>query len=287
MTVGDAIRNGVTRLGAVGIDTPRLDAQLLLSHVLDCRREDLAREPERPLTSMEQSAFEDALARRERREPLPYITGVQEFYGRPFQVTPAVLIPRPETELLVELTLAKLKDINHPRIVDVGTGSGCIAVSLAAEIPHAEVWATDISPYALAVARSNAERLGVDDRVHLVQGDLLEPLATSTFHAIVSNPPYVAESELSGLQAEVRDYEPRWALSGKNGASGESGTDLYPRIFAQAMPLLLPDGWVAVEIGAGQVNAVTLAAVAAGFVDVDTAKDLAGITRVVLGRKRA
>jgi len=289
MTVGDAIRLGTERLRAVGVDSPRFDAQLLLMHVLGCRREDLAREPERALTSTEAAAFEGVILRRETREPLPYILGVQEFYGRTFQVDPAVLIPRPETELLVEQALRRLANVAKPRIVDVGVGSGCVAVTLAVERPDAQVVGTDISPAAIAVATSNARALGVDGRVDFLLGDLLTPIASGggPFHVIVSNPPYVTEQELVGLQAEVRDFEPRLALSGQAGASGDVGIALYPLLFAQAYPLLEPGGWVLVEVGAGQASAVVDVAIEAGFVDVEVVDDLAGIGRVVMGRRDA
>jgi len=238
------------------------------------------------LTSTEAADFDAAMLRREGREPLPYILGVQEFYGRPFHVNPAVLIPRPETELLVEWTLKRLVGIANPRIVDVGVGSGCIAITLAAERPDASVYGTDISPEAIAVATSNADALGVDDRVTFHLGDLLTPISQDVrFHAIVSNPPYVSEQELVGLQPEVRDFEPRLALSGQGGASGDLGIALYPRLFHQAYPLLESGGWVLVEVGLGQAKAVVDSAAGAGFVDVEVVDDLAGIPRVVMGRR--
>ena len=158
------------------MDTPRLDAQLLLVWVLKARREDLAREPERALTEREQVIFAKAVALRAERRPLPYITGEQWFYGRPFKINRAVLIPRPETELLVAAALEKCRDTPAPLLADIGTGSGCLAVTLAAERPDARVWATDLSPDALNVARKNAVRHGVTDRVTLLPGDLLAPL---------------------------------------------------------------------------------------------------------------
>lgn len=286
MTVSEAIRQGTEILARASVDTPRLDAQLLAAFILRCRREDLAREPERVLGDVESTAFAAVLDRRARREPLPYITGVQHFYGRPFHVDPSVLIPRPETELLVKLTLERLAGIDGPKVADAGVGSGCVAVTIAAENPAAELFATDISPAAIEIAAGNARELGVSDRIQFLPGDLLAPLPTRAhLHAVVSNPPYVSERELPDLQPEVRDYEPRLALSGVDGAAGDLGTALYPRLFDEACERLLPGGWILVEVGAGQAQTVMLAAGGAGFVDVDAAVDLGGIPRVVMGRR--
>ncbi|MBV9851517.1 MAG: peptide chain release factor N(5)-glutamine methyltransferase, partial [Armatimonadetes bacterium] len=192
MTVAKALQQSAARLAEVGVDTPGLDARLLLAWVLKAWREDLAREPERELSAREQTIFNKALALRAERRPLPYITGEQWFYGRPFKINRAVLIPRPETEMLVTAALEKCADNPAPRLADIGTGSGCLAVTLAAERPDARIWATDLSRDALNVARKNAVRHGVAGRLTLLAGDLLAPLPPDArLDVIVSNPPYV------------------------------------------------------------------------------------------------
>jgi release factor glutamine methyltransferase len=292
LTIAHAIAAAASILTAAGVDTPRLDAQLLLAWVLDCRREDLAREPERVLDEDSSRRFDAVVARRAAREPLPYITGRQQFYGRAFRVNGAVLIPRPETELLVSLALKFLTGKERPRIVDVGTGSGCIAVSIACERPGAVVWATDLSEAALAVAQSNAEALGVLDQVTLQAGSLLSPVLDAVrtgkekaFDLVVSNPPYVSTDDLDSLQPEVRDYEPGLALVGAGGSTGVDGTSLYPSLFEQAFGVLFARGSIIVEIGLGQAAAVSSAAKAAGYVNVEVHRDMAGIPRVVTAEK--
>ncbi len=272
-------------LTAAGVDTPRLDAQLLLAWTLTSRREDLARAPERVLSPREVLIFNKAVSLRALRRPLPYITGEQWFYGRPFKINRAVLIPRPETELLVEAALALLADVPSPRIADIGTGSGCIAVTLACERPDASVWAVDLSINALKTARKNVRRHGVRERVSLLQGDLLAPLPTQFgYHAIVSNPPYVTKDELPGLQPEVRDYEPLLALSGLPGATGPDGDALHRRLLEDARAYLAPGGCALLEVGQGQAARVADFARALGYNSCDVLLDMAGIGRVVQAR---
>ncbi len=282
MDVALALRQAIALLTAAGVETPGLDARLLLAWTLKARREDLAREPERRLTGRERLIFDKAVSLRVLRRPLPYITGEQWFYGRPFKINRAVLIPRPETELLVEAALALSREIPSPRFADIGTGSGCLAVTLAAERPDCQVWATDISRDALNVARKNAVRQGLVNRVTLLQGELLRPLPPDIhFDVIVSNPPYITEVVLPGLQPEVRDYEPPLALVGLPGATGADGTLLHRRLLAEAPPYLTPGGLLLLEVGQGQAEAVAEQARALGYAEVTILDDLGGIGRVV------
>ena len=284
MTIANALTRAIALLTNAGVDTPRLDAQLLLAWTLKGRREDLAREPERVLSEREQVIYRKAVALRTERRPLPYITGEAWFYGRPFKINRAVLIPRPETELLVETALEKCRSLPKPLVADIGTGSGCLAVTLACERPDAQVWATDVSRHALTLARKNVVRHGVEGRVTLLQGDLLAPLpADRQLDMIVSNPPYVTEADVVSLQPEVRDYEPRLALSGDAGAAGPDGTALHRRLLAEAPTHLKPGGWLLLEVGQGQAGIVAEAARKLGYTEVAVREDLASIGRVVRG----
>ena len=282
MTIAAALTDAASQLTAAEVDTPRLDAQLLLAWTLKVRREDLAREPERALTEREWVIFEKAVSLRALRRPLPYITGEAWFYGRAFKINRAVLIPRPETELLAALALQACVGVQNPALADIGTGSGCLAVTLACERPGARVWATDLSEDALKEARKNVVRYSLSDRVSLRHGDLLYPLPDGLrLDAVVSNPPYVTEAELLDLQPEVRDYEPRLALSGLGDAAGSDGTALHRRILAEAQPFLKPGGRVLLEVGQGQAERVAEAARALGYTEVCVAADYAQIGRVV------
>ena len=282
MTTADVLAFSSQELTAAGVDTPRFDAQLLLAWTLKVRREDLAREPERLLSLREEIIFRKAVSLRALRRPLPYITGEAWFYGRAFKINRAVLIPRPETESLVELALAACRDKEGLKLADIGTGSGCLAVTLACERTDAAVWATDLSADALKEARKNVVRYGLEERVSLLQGDLLGPLPSRLrLDIIVSNPPYVTEAELTHLQPEVRDYEPRLALSGLGDAAGADGTALHRRILAEAPPFLKPGGWVLLEVGQGQAERVAEAASALGYTDITMTADYAQIGRVV------
>jgi release factor glutamine methyltransferase len=285
LTVAAALEASTRTLRAAGVEEARLDAQLLLAWALRGRREDLAREPERALTERESLIFHKAIDLRAKRRPVAYLTGERVFYGRSFKVNRAVLIPRPETELLVARALERLSGTSTPRVADIGTGSGCIAVTLAAENPAAQVWATDISPLALYVARKNVARHGVLPRVTLLEGDLCEPLPNEAFDVIVSNPPYVAVGDLPGLEPEVRDYEPALALVGNAASAGAAGTDLYARLFTGSAGRLAPGGFAIVEIGAGQSDAVCASARAAGLTDLTVIPDYAGVPRVVEARR--
>ncbi len=230
------------------------------------------------LTSEQLAQFEDWVARRARQEPVQYILGETEFYGLTLRVTPAVLIPRAETEHLVESVLARVRQDTVVRICDVGTGSGAIAVALSHALPRAQVTAVDISAAALDVARENAERHGVAGRVRFVESDLLGAVRGERFEVVVSNPPYVAEGEV--LEAQVREYEPREALY-----AGATGLEVYRRLIPEAWEVLVPGGWLVMEIGHGQRE--VLAALLTGWDGVEFAADLQGIPRVAIAQRRA
>ncbi len=264
-----------------GVASPRLDAEVLLSHILGRDRMYLYVNFDQPLEAGELAAFREAVRQRARRVPVAYITGRKEFFGLPFSVTPAVLIPRPDTEVLVEAALRRLQGREDPFLLDVGTGSGAIIISLLHKLPAARAVAIDISADALAVAAGNAAKLGVADRLELARGDLLAPVAGRAFDAIVSNPPYIAAKDMAGLAPELV-YEPRAALAG-----GADGLDFYRRLAAGGAAHLKPGGFLAVEVGAGQAGAVAaLATAATGLAALAIVKDYAGVERVVVLERR-
>lgn len=260
-----------------GIDSPRLDAELLLADTLNLDRVGLYVNFERPLSNEELAAFRERVKRRASREPLAYILGMTEFWSLPLKVTPDVLIPRPDTELLVEEALSRLS--GPARVLDVGTGSGALAVALAHERPACTVTAIDVSAAALAVAAENAGSNGVGERIHFVQQDL-QKLPAGPFDLLVSNPPYVPRGDLATLMPEVRDFEPQLALDG-----GSDGLDAYRALARQADAVLAPEGWLLVEVGIDQAAAVQELFAGAGLSAIFASRDLAGIERVVGGRK--
>jgi len=263
-------------LAEKGVENPRLEAEWLLCEALSLDRVGLYLNFDKPLSDSELAAFRGMVLRRGKREPLQYILGSQEFMGLEFQVSPAVLIPRHDTEVLV--TEAVKRGAAARSILDIGTGSGCVAIALAKALPEAEVCSVDISGEALAVARGNAERNGA--AVELVQGSLLEPFTGRRFDMIVSNPPYIPAAELATLQQEVRGFEPLNALDG-----GGDGLDFYRRITAGATEHLNEGGWLLFEVGAGQAPRVLGLLRAGGFaLESFTQTDPAGIERVVGGR---
>nr|AAK64442.1 protoporphyrinogen oxidase HemK [Myxococcus xanthus DZF1] len=260
------------------VDAPRLTAEILLSHVLKLSRVRLYVDLDRPLSKDELGAYRALIERRMAGEPTQYLTGVREFYNRPFKVDARVLIPRPETELLVEAALRMLPKDAPGRALDLCTGSGCIAISLAAERPQATVIATDLSPDACALARENAQALGVADRVTVLQGDLFTPVpAGERFQVVVSNPPYIASGEIPGLSAEVR-REPTLALDG-----GPDGLVAVRRVVTGARQWLEPGGLLALEIGEDQGPAVLELLRAAGYADARVEKDLERRERMAFG----
>lgn len=272
MTLHASLLQAVRLLEDAAIAAPRLTAEVLLAHAVHCQRVYLYAHPERELTDGEWLHFGRYLHERLLGKPTQYITGRQEFYGREFRVTPDVLIPRPETEYVVEAALQRLRP--GMRLLDVGCGSGALAVTLQLET-GAEAWASDISPAAAAVAAGNAQRLGAPVRV--VACDLMDAIAPASIDLIVSNPPYVPLTQREGLQREVRDWEPHVALFG-----GQTGLEIYRRIVAGAPRVLRPGGWLVMELGFGCSDAV--AEMLAAWSDSRIEPDLAGIPRVIAAR---
>ncbi|QMV20312.1 peptide chain release factor N(5)-glutamine methyltransferase [Granulicella sp. 5B5] len=276
-TVDHALAEAATRIA-------RRDAELLLGHVLGRDRTWLMMHGAETITATQQARLKELTTRRETHEPLQYLLGEQEFYGLPLRVTRDTLIPRPETEHLVEAVLDWSRtQASMSRIVDVGTGTGAIALALAKHLPDASVFACDISAAGLAVARENAERLGLGGRVQFRQSDLLSAYRSGAgqdnlFDAVVSNPPYIPSGDAAMMQPEVRDHEPHLALF-----AGDDGLDVYRRLIVEAHALLREDGLLAMEIGYGQREA--LAALLSGWKDVRFFDDYAGIPRVAFATK--
>ncbi|MCU1320101.1 MAG: peptide chain release factor N(5)-glutamine methyltransferase [Edaphobacter sp.] len=255
------------------------DAELLLLHTLHLTRATLLAHPDRELSAADQALYETLISRRLKNEPIQYITNQQEFYGLSLRVTSAVLIPRPETEHLVEALLQRLPHNQPLSIADIGTGSGAIAIALAVHLPQSRITALDISPEALKIAQANAETHNITHQIRLLHSDLLSAVShEEPFDAIVSNPPYVPESDRPTLHPEVRDHEPSTALF-----SGPQGLDIYRRLIPQAHALLKPDGLLALEIGHGQREALT--ALLAEWRDITFVNDLQQIPRIVLATK--
>jgi release factor glutamine methyltransferase len=307
-----SLTSAISRLTADRVPSPRLNAELLLMFTLNCDRAYLHAHPERELTASEQLRYEAALAERARGIPAQYITGHQEFWGMDLIVTPAVLIPRPETEHAIETVLelvrahveftnvelanvgwalmpansihvptanvAPLSPAKSIHIADVGTGSGCIALALAKELPQAEIHATDISPAALEIARANASRHQLETRIHFHETDLLTGLTPETFDFVVSNPPYVGESEEDQVQLEVRKFEPRNAVF-----AGPTGLEVITRLIPQAHAALRPGGWLVIEIS-GTI-AAPVQHLLQSWNDVLLIPDLQSIPRIARARK--
>jgi release factor glutamine methyltransferase len=284
MTLQQSIQSATQQLSADPHlrDSARRDAETLLMHVASLTRADLLAHSGRELTASQVESYKGAIARRLRHEPIQYITGRQEFYGLDFAVTAAVLIPRPETEHLVEAVLERLPHDRPVTIADIGTGSGAIAIALAAQLPQARVTATDISPSALAVAQANAHSHGLDSRIDFFLCDLLEALPghqqAGSFDAIVSNPPYIPTADAPQLHPQVREHEPSSALF-----AGDDGLEVYRRLIPVANQALKPGGLLALEIGYGQRE--MLESLMTGWQDVSFVDDLQGIPRVLLARR--
>jgi len=303
VVLGKILDSSIQHLTAAHVLSPRMNAELLLMFTIGCDRAYLYGHPERELTRDEQSRYEAALAQRSKGIPAQYITGHQEFWGMDLIVSPAVLIPRPETEHVIETMLelvaakkswtdetpvAPQKNLSlerrasppapHLHIVDVGTGSGCIALALAKELPQAEIHATDISPAALEIARANAVRLQLDKRIQFHETDLLARMEKNAFDFVVSNPPYVGESEEDSVQLEVRKFEPRNAVF-----AGPTGLEVIARLIPQASEVLKPGGWLVMEISgsiAGRVRELFSA-----WNNVQITDDLQGIPRVASAQR--
>ena len=281
MTLEEWVRKGeaILRTGPHA-GRARADAEFLLRYLLKLERAALIVRWNERLHENEAARYAELVGRRQLGEPIQYITGEAEFYGLPFQVTPAVLIPRPETEHLVEKIVELAPLFPKPRMVDVGTGSGAIAVALAHEWPDAQVTAIDISEDALKVAEANARRTGFAKQVRLLQGDLLTPVAGEHFEFVVSNPPYVSSGDRASMDVEVREFEPETALF-----AGTDGLAVYRRLIPQAANVLVPGGYIALEIGYDQRDAICELLSANGFEEVEFVADLQGIARVAVARR--
>jgi release factor glutamine methyltransferase len=275
MTIREAIKTATAQLHS--LPNANKDADLLLMHTLGKDRAWLLTHSGEAIEPSALTQYEEKIARRAAHEPIQYITGEQEFYSLSLRVTPAVLIPRPETEHLVEAALARLPHNEPVRIADIGTGSGAIAIALAHALPQARITALDISTAALAVAKENATRHNVQNRIDFRESDLLAAVRGELFDAIVSNPPYVSTNE--ELEKQVRDYEPATALY-----AGEHGLDIYRRLIPQAHAALKPEGWLMMEIGHGQHEAI--AELLHDWTAVEFINDLQGIPRVVIARRQ-
>ncbi len=307
MQLKQALASALERLEASDVGSPRLNAETLLMFVLGCDRAYLYAHPERDLTPEDESRYHDALAQRATGVPSQYITGHQEFWGLDFVVSPALLIPRPETEHLVEAVLELARGLSRPKIVDVGTGSGCVALALAHELKDAEVFAVDLSAEALEIARANASRLQLESRVQFLLCDVLKPLdnnspapndaavilsedfspsrrtptALRDFDFVVSNPPYVGFGEADKVQRSVFEFEPKMAVF-----AGQNGLDVIGPLIQQAQEALKPGGWLALEIGYSMRDAVAGLLSPTMWDDIRVLPDLQGIPRVVAAQKR-
>jgi release factor glutamine methyltransferase len=301
LVVRTALREAFVQLRAAGVPSHTLAAELLLMHALDRDRAWLYAHPEEAIADSEAHLFISLIARRAAGEPTQHLTGKQEFWGLEFEVTPDVLIPRPETEHVIEVALDRLAvrelRAGHKQtlsgeglqIADIGTGSGCIAVALAKELPGATIYATDVSSAALAVARRNAARHSVSDRIHFIESNLLDDLVDSSlatrhspllFDLIASNPPYIGRREFPTLMREVRDHEPEIALYG-----GEEGYELYADLITQAAAHLKPGGILVLELGHNSLPAVQPLLEPPTWINVGVTNDLAGIPRVIAAEK--
>jgi len=280
-TVGETLREGVRQLEHANVPSAPFAAELLLMHVLDRDRTFLHAHPENPVDPAQAEVFFSLTNKRAAGTPTQYLTGKQEFWGLDFEVTPDVLIPRPETEHVIEVALARIGESrrNNPlRAADVGTGSGCIAVALAKELPQAKIFATDISPAALTIASRNATRHNATTRITFLECNLLDGIPQKPLlDVIVSNPPYVARKDAASLPADVREHEPEIALF-----AGEDGMAIYPPLIAQAATHLAEGGLLVLELGAGLFEPVSdLLEARSGWMRVSATQDLAGIVRVI------
>jgi release factor glutamine methyltransferase len=281
ISIAEAILQGANKLRKAGVPEARREAGSLLAFLLDKDRTFILSHAEDPISGEQETLFHEFLDSRAQGEPAQYITGRQDFYGLEFEVTPAVLIPRPETELLIEAVLKLVGASQTVSFCDVGTGSGCIAITLLTQLPLAHGIAVDVSASALEIAKRNAARHKVIDRVELVLSDCFASVPQQTFDLIVSNPPYVAEDAVATLQREVRDFEPRVALT-----SGADGLDVIRRLVVDAQRYLKASGHLLFEIGFDQHEAVGNLIDAQVWELLDIHQDLQGIPRTVALRKR-
>jgi release factor glutamine methyltransferase len=283
MVIHKIINDSVHAFEAAGIPSARLDAEVLLSFVLGCDRLEFLKNPEMIITEAQLSSYRNLVARRVRWEPVAYITGCKEFWTFTLEVNKDVLIPRPDTEIIVEeaLEICRKIDSSEINILDIGTGSSAIALALATEISNARIVATDISAAALALAKKNARALKLDNKIDFRQGNLFEPVE-GIFDIIVCNPPYISAQDYEELPAGVKDYEPAIAL-----LAGKKGTEFYEKLIYQAVEFLQKNGWLLMEIGAKQENEVREIIEESGFYDsTEMRKDYAGLPRVIRARRK-
>lgn len=281
LTMGWLWRSARDRFVAAGIDTAALDARLLLRHLLGLDETALVVSEGEAVGEAEERIYEALIARRLAGEPVARILGVKEFYGLPFRLNAAALVPRPETEMLVDFGIGLLRGREEATLLDLGTGTGCIALALLAHLPGATAVGVDLSSEAAACAQANAEALGLGDRFTVLTGSWFTPIGPGArFDCIFSNPPYIERAALPGLAAEVRDFDPRLGLDG-----GADGLDAYREIAAQAGAFLVPGGALVLEIGAGQGRAVRGLFEETGFEEITVSSDLAGHDRMVTARR--
>ncbi len=277
MNVSDALRTAGEQLEQSGVSEPRREAVSLLAFVLGRDRTYLFAHPEYELKDDENSEYIDVVARRSGHEPFQYIVGKQEFCGLEFAVNRHVLIPRPETEILVEIAIERLKGLEKPRFLEIGVGSGCIALSILKSLPSATAVGGDISQAALDVARRNAASLGVEDRIELIVSDVYSTISAGPLDAVVANPPYVPSGEIEGLQSEVRLFEPHIALT-----DGGDGLSIIERTIAGAHRFLKPNGFLLIEIGFSQSDRVKSMYDPAIWLEPELVDDHQGIPRIVV-----
>jgi release factor glutamine methyltransferase len=283
MTVHDILNEATHDFEAVGIPSARLDSEVLLSFCLGCDRLEFYKNPDMIISETQLAAFSTLIARRLQWEPVAYITGRKEFWSFTLEVNSSVLIPRPDTEIIVEeaLNICRKIDSSEIKILDIGTGSGAIAIALALEITGAKVMATDISPAAVNLAKKNAAAWGLKEKIDFRQGNLFEPV-DGYFDIIVCNPPYISVREYEKLPAGVKDYEPREALW-----AGKSGLEFYEKLIYQAAGSQQKNGWLLLEIGAKQEAGVRGIMESAGFYDsIEMRRDYAGLPRVIKARRK-
>ncbi len=281
MTVREILNEATRELETAGMETARLDAEVLLAFCLNCDRLEFLKNPDMQISKSQLAVFNKLVSRRLKWEPVAYITGRKEFWSFTLEVNKGVLIPRPDTEIILEEALAVGKNIIAPRIADIGTGSGAIALALAKELPEPKITATDISPAALKVAKKNARNLKLGKNIEFLKGDLFAPVK-GFFDIIVSNPPYISAAEYEELPRGVKDFEPKIAL-----LAGQTGVEFYEKLIYQSKNHLKKDGWLLMEIGAPQAEKIRdIMQECAFFEDIDVRRDYAGHDRVIKGRKK-
>ncbi|MBC8324107.1 MAG: peptide chain release factor N(5)-glutamine methyltransferase [Verrucomicrobia subdivision 3 bacterium] len=278
MTVAEALQTATVTLAAAGVDSPRVDAEWLLAHILDCPRAELALGHSKLLTDAQQVEWDLLIVQRGERIPLQHLLGTAVFCGLEMEVNGRVLVPRPETELLAEQAWGFASGLPAPVVLDFGTGSGCLAIVVAAHCPDARVMALDVSPSALAVARANAERHGVAGHIEFHEGDGREGLpGDEAFDLVLSNPPYIPTGDLPSLQTEVREHDPALALDG-----GADGLEFYRVLAKLVLPRLKPAGRLMLEVGDGQAEPVAALLAEAGWGECDLLPDLNNVLRMVI-----